>query len=160
MPDVKMLYDEDFLAWSKQQAEALRAAARAGSNQALDWENLAEEVESLGASQRHALRSQVQRIIHHLLKLEYSPTREPRRRWEETIGDGRSEIELLLDASPSLKGDLQAAIDAAFKGGARKAIRDLEEYGEIDRATANRIRATIYAADQIVGDWFPPEPRG
>jgi len=37
---------------SKQQAEALRAAARGGSNQQLDWENLAEEIESLGKSQR------------------------------------------------------------------------------------------------------------
>jgi len=48
MPNVKTLYDEDLVAWSRQQAEALRSAARTDSNQQLDWENLAEEIESLG----------------------------------------------------------------------------------------------------------------
>jgi len=48
MSDVKTLYKEDFVAWSKEQAEALRSAARDGSNQKLDWENLAEEIEKLG----------------------------------------------------------------------------------------------------------------
>jgi hypothetical protein len=59
MTGLKTLYDEDFVAWSKQQAEALRAAARGGSNQQLDWENLAEEIGSLGKSQRSALGSQI-----------------------------------------------------------------------------------------------------
>jgi len=49
MAGLKTLYDEDFAAWSKQQAEALRAAARGGSKQQLDWENLAEEIERLGS---------------------------------------------------------------------------------------------------------------
>ena len=48
MTAVKSLYDEDFFAWSQQQAEALRAAARGGWNQPLDWHNLAEEIEDLG----------------------------------------------------------------------------------------------------------------
>ena len=50
MSDVKTRYDEDFVAWSKEQA--LRVAVRSGSSQKLDWENLAEEVESLGFSER------------------------------------------------------------------------------------------------------------
>jgi Domain of unknown function DUF29 len=45
-------YDEDFVAWSQQQAEALRAAARGGSNQVIDWQNLAEEIEGLGKSRQ------------------------------------------------------------------------------------------------------------
>jgi len=52
MSDVKPLHDKDFVAWSKEQAEALRVAVRSGSSQKLDWENLAEEVESLGFSER------------------------------------------------------------------------------------------------------------
>ena len=66
MSDLKPLHDEDFLAWSKEQAEALRAAATAGSNLALDWENLAEEIEDLGAAQKSALYSQVRRVIQYL----------------------------------------------------------------------------------------------
>jgi len=54
---LKTLYDQDFVAWSKQQAEDLRAVVRGGSNQQLDWENLAEETESLGKSQRPAVSS-------------------------------------------------------------------------------------------------------
>ena len=59
MTDLKTLYEEDTVAWSEQQAAALRAAARGGSNQPLDWENLAEEIESLGKSLRLGLRSQI-----------------------------------------------------------------------------------------------------
>ncbi|MBV9018118.1 MAG: DUF29 family protein, partial [Alphaproteobacteria bacterium] len=42
MNDVRTLYDEDFVAWTEQQAEALRSAGRGRTNQPLDWENLAE----------------------------------------------------------------------------------------------------------------------
>jgi hypothetical protein len=55
MMDVKRLYNEDFVLWSKQQADALRAAAHGGSNLRLDWGHLAEEIEDLGTSQRSAL---------------------------------------------------------------------------------------------------------
>ena len=42
------LYKEDFVRWTEQQSRALRETARSGTNLPLDWENLAEEVESLG----------------------------------------------------------------------------------------------------------------
>ena len=79
MAEHKSLYDNDFLAWSKQQAEALRAAMRDGSNQSLDFGNLAEEIEDLGKSVRRELQSQIRRVVRHLFKLEHSPAREPRR---------------------------------------------------------------------------------
>jgi len=65
MSDASTLYDADFFAWTKRQAKALRAAARSGTNQPLDWENLAEEIEGLGASERSALGSHIMRIIQH-----------------------------------------------------------------------------------------------
>ena len=52
------------------------AAARVNSK--VDLENLAEEVESLGRSDLNAVRSQVRRIVEHLLKLEFSPSIPPR----------------------------------------------------------------------------------
>jgi Domain of unknown function DUF29 len=160
MTDARTLYDEDFVAWSKQQAAALRAAARGSTNQPLDWENLAEEIESLGASERRELHSQIQRIIRHLLKLEYSPAAGPRRGWVETVNDARSEIDLVLETSPSLRNEIAAAIEAEQARGSRGAIRDLEKYGEIDAAAASRIRVAQYTRDQILGDWFPPDPSG
>ena len=158
MSETRALYDTDFLAWSKDQAEGLRSLARGGSNEALDWENLAEEIESLGISQKTALRSQMRRIILHLLKLEFSPAVEPRRGWFESVGDARAEIESLLETSPSLKLDAGSALAMALRQGSKKAVFDLEKYGEVDPATLARIQAKTYTEDQILGDWFPPEP--
>jgi hypothetical protein len=67
MGTLNSLYDEDFVRWTEEQAAALRQAK--GSNLPLDWENLPEEIESLGRSDRRELRSQITRILRHLLKL-------------------------------------------------------------------------------------------
>ncbi|MFI4948776.1 MAG: DUF29 domain-containing protein [Alphaproteobacteria bacterium] len=158
MSETKALYDTDFLAWSKEQAAGLRSFAQSGSNQVLDWENLAEEIESLGISQKTALRSQMRRIILHLLKLEFSPAVEPRRGWFESVGDARSEMESLLETSPSLKSEVDSALAMALGQGSKKAAFDLEKYGEVASATLARIRTKTYTIEQILGDWYPPEP--
>jgi hypothetical protein len=59
----------------------------------LDLEHLAEEVADLGHSERDAVRSQVRRVIEHLLKLEYSPATEPRDGWKDIVADVRSGVE-------------------------------------------------------------------
>jgi hypothetical protein len=158
--DLKTLYDKDLVAWSHQQAAVLRAAARSGSNQLVDWENLAEEIEDLGRSQRAALRSQIRRIIRHLVKLEYSRAIDPRRGWVETIGDARSEIEDLLELSPSLSAEIDRDVAAQTARAIKLAIQDLRGHGEIDDAQLQRLRAATYSAEQVLGDWFPPEPPG
>lgn len=53
------LYEQDFVRWTEAQAAVLRRAAETKSNLPLDWTNLAEEVESLGRSQRRELRSRL-----------------------------------------------------------------------------------------------------
>src|SRR5215207_42459 len=78
------LYDQDFLLWTREQSKLLREAAEHRVNFPLDWENLAEEIESLGKSLRSELRSRL-RTIEHLLKLEHSAAREPRNGWIETV---------------------------------------------------------------------------
>ena len=158
--ELKTLYDKDLVAWSHQQAAALRAAARTGSNQLVDWENLAEEIEDLGRSQRAALRSQIRRIIRHLVKLEYSRAIDPRRGWVETIGDARSEIEDLLELSPSLRVEIDRDVTAQTARAIKLAIQDLCGHGEIDDAQTERLRAAAYGVEQVLGDWFPPQPPG
>jgi Domain of unknown function DUF29 len=158
MADSSTLYEKDFVAWSQQQAEALRAAARGGSNQQLDWENLAEEIEGLGISLRRELKSQIRRVIEHLLKLENSSAIDPRRGWIESINDARMEIEAVVEDSPSLKNEFTATIAAEMSRGSRKAVRDLEKYGDMGPATLARIRATTYTEGQVLGDWFPAAP--
>jgi hypothetical protein len=61
------LYDEDFYAWTQQQAQTLREQFR-GDNR-LDIEHLAEEVEDLGKSQLQSVESYLQQIMAHLLIL-------------------------------------------------------------------------------------------
>src|SRR5919202_1623848 len=125
MNDPALLYDEDFVLWTEQQAQALRAAARGGVNLALDWENLAEEIESLGRSDRRELHSQIYRIIRHLAKLQFSSASDPRHGWYESIGDARKQIELVLADSPSLKPQLETIVADETASAIRRAIFDL-----------------------------------
>ncbi|HVH79325.1 MAG TPA: DUF29 domain-containing protein [Stellaceae bacterium] len=159
MPDVKALYDEDFVAWSRDQAEALRSAGRTGSNHKLDWENLAEEIESLGTAQRSAIGSHIMRIIQHLTKLEHSPADEPRRGWRRSVRLARIQIERRLEDNPSLKAELNQIVEDEMRRGIEYAIADLEEYGEFDEVGATALRRARYTPEQILGDWFPPEPQ-
>jgi Domain of unknown function DUF29 len=154
------LHDKDFVAWSKQQADMLRAASRGGSNHQLDGENLAEEMEDLGNSQRSALGSYLMRIIQHLTKLEYSPTVEPRNGWRRTIRLARRQAQKRVDGSPSLRLELARLVEEETKRGIEYAIADLEEHGEIDEVEANVLQQARYTEEQVLGDWFPEEPRG
>jgi len=149
------LYEEDFVRWTEEQSSALREGARFGTNLPLDWENLAEEVESLGRSQRHALRSRIAVILEHLLKLEYSPAADPRRGWMDTIARERLETELLLEDSPSLGGEVAQMIAEETRRAVRHATRALRRH---DGATPEAIAAlsgATYTDDQVLGDWFP-----
>jgi Domain of unknown function DUF29 len=156
MPDVKTLYDEDFYAWSKDQSEALRSAAQARSNLKLDWENLAEEIESLGRSERRELASRLSQVIQHLVKLARSPAVDPRRGWRETIMRERLEIERILEDSPSLRRELPRLVEQETGRAIDVAINVLKTNGEFKSSGQ---RPAAYTADQIVGDWFPPEPQ-
>src|SRR5689334_18164580 len=114
------LYDQDLVLWSEQQARELRAAANAGWNAPIDWENLAEEIESLGRSERHALASHIGTVIEHLLKLEVSPT-DPARGWRDTIRRARRDIARLLRDSPSLQREIPRMV-ADELGSARSLV--------------------------------------
>ena len=71
-------YDEDLAQWCESQARALRDGARAGTNLPIDWENVAEEIESLGKSQGRELASGIRTTLVHLMKLQASPATDPR----------------------------------------------------------------------------------
>jgi hypothetical protein len=164
MTKVSELYDRDFVLWTEEQAAALRHAkslplAQTGdSNLPLDWENLAEEIESLGKSDRRALRSQIRRVLRHFFKLDASPASEPRAGWRATIRDARSEIDDVLRDSPSLRRVIGDLIVEEAAAAAESASDDLSQY----RETADRIRVRLehggFTAEQVLGDWFPDPP--
>src|SRR4051794_22394006 len=141
MTDTKSLYERDFIAWTERQAEALCAAAHGGTHLVLDWKNLAEEIESLGRSDRRELHSQIYQIIRHLLKLQFSPAAGPRSGWRESVVDGRAQAEFVLADSPSLQPQLDQTVLAQTPRAIKRAIFDLGEHGEIDPATERALRA-------------------
>jgi hypothetical protein len=68
-------YDTDILHWSERQADLLRrrAAGELINEAALDWPNIAEEIESVGNEQLHAVASLLVQALTHMLKAEAWP---------------------------------------------------------------------------------------
>lgn len=91
-------YDDDVYGWALEQAAALR---RRAANE-IDWENVAEEIESLGRQQISEFRSRMIVLCAHLLKWIYQPERRSRS-WLATIREQRRQIAAHLDENPSLQ---------------------------------------------------------
>ncbi len=84
-------YEKDFYAWTVEQARLLRA----GELSALDVANIAEEIESLGRSDRRELGSRLTVLLLHLLKWRSQPDTRSKS-WLATIREQRRQIEKLL----------------------------------------------------------------
>jgi Domain of unknown function DUF29 len=150
MPDGPR-YEDDFYAWTQYQAEVLRTL-RTRDNR-FDRGNVAEEVEDLGRNYRDAVRSQVRRILEHLLKLGYSPARDPRFDWLNTIIDARAVVDDKL--SPTLRRDVEETLDRLYATARKRAAVDLQKYGEGEAAAALPENCP-YTIDQILAeDWYP-----
>jgi hypothetical protein len=54
---------------------------------------------------------------------------------------------------------LDAAIAAETRRAIKLVIGNFEEHGEAGPATRAELLATSYTSEQILGDWFPPEPK-
>ena len=153
MPDGPR-YDDDFHAWTQHQAKVLREMAVADNR--FDRENVAEEIESLGRSERDAVRSRIRRIIEHLLKLANSPAEPPRSDWMASIGEARDTLGDKL--SPTLRRDAEENLSKLYADGRRRADRDLCRYGEPAAAEALP-SACPYSLDDICReDWYPDRP--
>jgi hypothetical protein len=153
MPDGPR-HDDDFYAWTQYQAEVLRTMRRADNR--LDRERLAEEIEDLGKSERNAVRSQIVRIIEHLLKLEYSPAADPRSDWEASVIEAR---QVLADStSVTLLRDSEAMLPMLYARGRQLASVRLRKFSE-NEAAARLPSECPYTLDQICTDgWYPKPP--
>ena len=157
-PRVEQLYQEDFYAWTRDQAAALRCLADERWSGPLDLLNLAEEVEDLGREQQWAVESQLERIIEHLLKLEFSPSREPRRQCMISINSARGEIERRL--TPSVRREVEPSLPALYRRARRNANLALFDHGETEAARALP-DACPYAFDDLLADeWWPASRHG
>lgn len=95
---LKNLYDVDFYMWILATADLLK-----NSNfSEVDLEHLIEEIESMGRSERQALKSNLRVLLMHLLKWKYQPAKRSTS-WLSTINEHRDRLEDTIKDSPSLK---------------------------------------------------------
>ena len=112
------LYEQDFYAWTQEQAALLRDQ----KTQALDFANLAEEIESLGISQKHALASHLRNLVIHLLKWQYQPSgRLTGHSWQSSIINARDEIATILDDLPGLEQQVEGLLTRRYPAARRLA---------------------------------------
>jgi hypothetical protein len=98
MADNRPLYDRDFYAWAAEQATLLREG-RFGE---ADLENIIEEIECLGRSEKRELRNRLIVLLAHLLKWYALPDSNGKRSWRATIAEQRVRLRRHLEESPSL----------------------------------------------------------
>lgn len=121
---METLYERDLFAWAIRNAALLREG-RLGE---IDCMNIAEELESMGRSERRALGSRLATLMMHLLKWRYQPERRGRN-WRATIREQQRQVARLLDDNPSLRPELPELIANTYIDAVLMAIAetDLDE---------------------------------
>jgi hypothetical protein len=139
-------YDTDLYAWSQAQAEALRAKDWG----ALDVANLAEEIESVGREQAHAVESYLAGLCLHLLKWRYQPARRGKS-WQLSMQVARQRIARRLRDSPSLRPRLPGLLADAYADARRLAAT------QTDLPLATFPEACPWPLAQVLDEDFLPE---
>ncbi len=104
------LYEHDFYAWANEQAALLRS----GNLAMADIEHIAEEIESMGKTEKRELASRLAVLLLHLLKWQSQPERRGAS-WESTIEIQRIDLDVHLRDNPSLKALLGETIAHAYQ---------------------------------------------
>jgi hypothetical protein len=111
-------YLEDFSSWIDQTAQLLRERRW----HEIDMPTLIEEVEDLGKSERRGIASQLTRLLLHLLKWQYQPQRRSDS-WLDSITDARTQIELAIEDSPSLRNYPAEQLEESYQRARRQAVK-------------------------------------
>jgi hypothetical protein len=143
------LYDTDFIRWTEEQAATLRARRF----DALDLENLAEEIEGLGKRDRRRLKSRLTVLLMHLLKWSYQPEQRSGS-WDSTIRTQRADIRQLLDDSPNLRREIPIIIAERYETARRNAA------AETGLPLTSFPTDCPFAVEEILaGEWLPVDGR-
>ncbi|ACB53607.1 hypothetical protein cce_4259 [Crocosphaera subtropica ATCC 51142] len=114
--DKATLYEEDFCLWLETTAELLKN--RQLEN--LDYDNLIEEIETMGRSERNSLKSNLVVVLMHLLKYKYQPQKRSKS-WLSSIFEHRRRLIEAFKTSPSLKRYYQKVFDECYQYAVRQA---------------------------------------
>jgi hypothetical protein len=139
-------YEEDFYAWTVEQARLLRS----GKLSSLDVANVAEEIESLGRSDKRAIESRLTVLLSHLLKWQAQPHLRSTS-WSGTIREQRRRIAKLLRESPSLNPFVGEALMEAYA----EAREDAAE--ETGLPETDFPAECPFSADEVLSRDFLPE---
>jgi len=143
------LYARDFFKWTQTTAELIRE----GKWYDIDSEALAEEIESLGKSEKRELESRVHQLVMHLLKWRYQPEERPLhgRSWQSSINNQRVELPLLLRDNPSLRPQLPMVLTERYPQARIVASQ------ETKRPLTTFPQSCPWTVEQILDDNFWPE---
>ena len=108
--DPRAEYEHDFYSWLMEQARFVRE----GRWSAIDRDNLAEEIESLGREQFSKLESALRVLLLHLLKWDHQPERRSRS-WELSIKEQRIAVQDVLDDNPGLRPRIPEALARGYR---------------------------------------------
>lgn len=151
------LYETDFYGWTQQQAAKLRELLVERSNLDLDIENIVEEIDSLGRSDRRQLVSRLEEIDIHLLKLAFALAWEPRNQWKNSVTGQRIRLDRLLKESPSLRPQLKDALSEAHED----ALRHFTAEKLISLTMPDYLPSLCpFEVEQMLDDKYWPESRG
>lgn len=146
------LYNTDYQLWLAQTVAQLQAKEFGQ----IDWDNLIEEIESLGKSDKRAMLSYLIRLCEHLLKVKHWKSEREAcfKGWVQEISNFRLEIALLLKDSPSLKPFLEENFLSAYQ----KAQKNLLNLTPSTTTLASEVPS--FTLEQALDeDWLPWQPR-
>lgn len=121
MTNIATDYEKDFHAWTLENAALLRQRRFAE----IDVDNIADELENMGRSERHELINRLAVLLAHLLKWRFQPAQRGNS-WKYTIEEQRRRIKRLLDENPSLSSRLETAFENAYGDAILIAARDMD----------------------------------
>ncbi|MGL5831827.1 MAG: DUF29 domain-containing protein, partial [Waterburya sp.] len=113
----------------------------------VDWDNLIEEIDDMGKSQKRAVESLLLRLTEHLLKLKYWETEKERNKkhWQSEVVNFRVLLRKRLKESPSLKANL-AEMYVEILPDSKRSISKLFDLPETIELTLTQV---------LDEDWFP-----
>ena len=106
----KNLYEKDFYAWTQGQGALLRN----GDYDTADIANIAEEIETMGRTEKRELVNRLAVLMAHLLEWEHQPERRGRS-WKLMIQEQRWRAVEVVEDNPSLKHKMSEIMSAAYQ---------------------------------------------
>jgi hypothetical protein len=139
-------YERDFYAWALHNAQLLYE----GQLSEIDRIHIAEELESMGHRDKRELISRLIVLITHLLKWQFQPERRSKS-WKNTLFEQRSQLQLILEDSPSLKYQLDERVNKAYLNALKTAMN------ETDLPKSTFPSDCPYTLEQLLDETFYPE---